>query len=125
MRNLYSIGEAFAYVVRNNRGEVDSMHLMRHGIATIAAEGSIFYGVMGNEVAERRYDLSLPIPARDMLHVRLHTPKHPLIGVSPILSTAMGLMMSGAVIDQQIAFYINQARPSFLLRRRKSSTRIR
>jgi HK97 family phage portal protein len=115
VRSLYSIGETFAYVVRNNRGEVDSMHLMRHGIATIAADGSIFYGVMGNEIAERRYDFTSPIPARDILHVRLHTPKHPLIGVSPILSTAMGLVMSGAVIDQQIAFYINQARPSFLL----------
>jgi HK97 family phage portal protein len=114
-RNVYSKGEAFAYVVRNNRGEVDSLHLMRTGIATIATDGSIFYGVMGNEVAERRYDFTMPIPARDMLHVRLHTPKHPLIGVSPILSTAIGLMMAGAVLDQQTAFYINQARPSFML----------
>jgi HK97 family phage portal protein len=114
-RNLYARGEAFAYVVRNNRGEVDSLHLMRSGVASVAVDGSIFYGVLGNEVAEARYDFTAPIPARDMLHVRLHTPKHPLIGVSPILSNTLGLMMAGVVLDQQIAFYANQARPSFTL----------
>src|SRR5580765_2415006 len=114
-RNLYLNGEAFALVTRNNRGEVDEIHLMRQGIATIATDGSIFYGLQGNEVVQARYDLALPIPARDVLHVRLHTPTHPLRGVSPILANAMALQMSGAVFDQQIAYYINQARPSFIL----------
>jgi HK97 family phage portal protein len=114
-RNLYLNGEAFALVIRNNRGEVDEIHLMRQGIATIATDGSIFYGLQGNEVVQERYDLTMLIPARDVLHVRLHTPQHPLRGVSPILANAMALQMSGAVFDQQISYYINQARPSFIL----------
>jgi HK97 family phage portal protein len=114
-RRLYSRGEAFGLVIRNNRGEVSELHLMRDGIATIGADGSIFYGLSGNEIVQSRYDFSAPIPARDVLHVRLHTPQHPLKGVSPILATTLELAMSDAALNQQVAFYLNQARPSFML----------
>lgn len=114
-RRLYTHGEAFAVAIRNDRNEIDELHLMRDGMAQVADDGSIFYHLGGNEVIERRRDFLAPIPARDVLHVRLHTPRHPLKGVSPILATTLDLAMSGAVLNQQIAFYINQARPSFML----------
>jgi HK97 family phage portal protein len=114
-RRLYSRGEAFALALRNDRGEIDQLHWMREGQALVAEDGSVFYALFGNEVIERRFDLSDPIPARDVLHVRLHTPKHPLKGVSPILAAALDLAMNGAALNQQIAFYLNQARPSFIL----------
>jgi len=114
-RNLYGTGEAFAFAVRNDRGEIQELHLMRTGMAMIGVDGSIYYALGGNEIAERRFNLGYPIPARDVLHVRLHTPRHPLKGVSPILAAALDLAMSGAAINQQIAFYLNQARPSFML----------
>ena len=114
---LYSDGEAFAYAVRNDRFEITELHLMRHGRAGVARDGSIFYALYGNDVAERRFaeTLSGPVPARDVLHVRLHTPVNPLKGVSPILSCQLSLALSGAAMSQQIAFYLNQARPSFML----------
>ncbi|WP_424813560.1 phage portal protein [Roseococcus sp. YIM B11640] len=114
-RRLYSHGEAFALAVRNNRGEIAELHLMRTGYALVAEDGSIFYDLGGNEVVERRFDLSAPIPARDVLHVRLHTPRHPLKGLSPILSTTLDLELAGAALSQQVTYYLNQARPSFML----------
>jgi len=114
-RRLYTHGEAFAVALRNDRAEAAELHLMRDGTAEVAADGSVFYSLSGNEVIERRFDFSAPIPARDVLHVRLHTPRHPLKGVSPILSTTLDLAMTGAVLSQQINFYLNQARPSFML----------
>lgn len=114
-RRLYSKGESFALAVRNDRGEIDELHWMRNGYPLVAADGSIFYSLSGNEIAEQRFDLSAPIPARDVLHVRLHTPRHPLKGESPILATALEMMLSGAALNQQIAFYVNEARPSFML----------
>lgn len=115
VRRLYEQGEGFAVAVRNARGEPTEMHLMRYGMAVVAEDGSIFYNVYGNEVAERRFDFSRPIPARDVLHVRLHTPMHPLKGVSPIAATVLERAMAGAALNQQVAFYLNQARPSFML----------
>jgi len=114
-RRLYEKGESFAYAVRNNRAEIVELHLMREGTPTIAEDGSIFYSLHGNEIAEKRLRLDMPAPARDVLHVRLHTPRHPLKGESPILAATLDMAMSGAALNQQIAFYINQARPSFLL----------
>lgn len=114
-RRLYESGEAFAYAVRNDRNEIVELHLMTFGQVMIGSDGSIFYWLGGNEIAERRFDLSTPVPARDVLHVRLHTPRHPLKGVSPILATVLERAMAGAALNQQVAFYINQARPSFML----------
>lgn len=114
-RRLYTKGEAFAVAIRNDRNEIAELHLMSDGAAYIGSDGSIYYHVSGNEIAERRFYLGIPIPARDVLHVRLHTPRHPLKGVSPILATALDLAMTGAALNQQVAFYLNQARPSFML----------
>jgi HK97 family phage portal protein len=114
-RRMYERGEAFAVAIRNNRNEIVETHIMRHGQPLIGVDGSIFYWLGGNEVAERRFDFALPIPARDVLHLRLHTPQHPLKGISPILATTLERAMAGAALNQQVAFYINQARPSFIL----------
>lgn len=114
-RRLYENGEAFAVGIRNDRSEISELHLMKYGQPFIAQDGSIFYGLSGNDVAEHRFDFDAPIPARDVLHIRLHTPRHPLKGESPILATVLERAMAGAALNQQVAFYINQARPSFML----------
>lgn len=114
-RKLYSKGEAYGLAIRNGRGEIVEIHRMREGSPLIAADGSIFYRLWGNEVAEQRFDLSYPIPARDVLHTRLHTPRHPLRGESPVLAAILELQLSGAALSQQVAFYLNQARPSFII----------
>lgn len=111
----YRKGEGYVLAIRNDRGEIKEMHRMLHGQPRLAEDGSIFYSLDGNEIAERRFDLSLPIPARDVLHLRLHTRRHPLRGESPILAVALDLAMSGAALNQQVRFYLNEARPSFML----------
>jgi HK97 family phage portal protein len=114
-RRTFSEGESFALGIRNDRNEITELHRMSWGAPMLGVDGSIFYQLSGNEIVERRFDLSRPIPARDVLHVRLHTPRHPLKGESPILSTILDRAMSGAAMNQQVAFYLNQARPSFML----------
>jgi HK97 family phage portal protein len=114
-RRLYSDGEAFALAIRNNRGEIEELHLMRYGYPMVASDGSIFYRISGNEIVEHRFMLANPVPARDVLHVRLHTPRNPLKGESPIVSTVLERAMAGAALNQQVSYYINEARPSFML----------
>jgi HK97 family phage portal protein len=114
-RTLYMKGEAFGLAIRDGSNKIIELHLMRNGMPYVGEDGSIFYGLSGNEIVESRFDLSAPIPARDVLHVRLHTPRHPLRGESPILSAQLDLAMSGAALNQQVAFYLNEAKPSFML----------
>lgn len=115
VRRLYEKGEAYAIAIRNDRSEIKELHWMREGHPYVAQDGSIFYLLSGNEIVERRFDMSMPIPAREVLHLRLHTPRHPLKGASPILAAALDLELSGAALSQQVSFYLNGARPSIML----------
>ncbi|MHC2396485.1 HK97 family phage portal protein [Bradyrhizobium barranii subsp. barranii] len=54
-----------------------------------------------------------------MLHVRLHTVRHrypvPLIGESPIVAAYDDIGVNASIARQQMAFYMNEARPSAVL----------
>lgn len=116
-RSLYTDGNSYALALRDGRGEVEELHLMhpRSCAAHVAEGGEVFYSLGGNEIIERRFGGGIIVPARDVLHVRLHTPRNPLKGESPILAAALDMAVSSAALQQQIAFFSNQARPSVML----------
>jgi HK97 family phage portal protein len=116
-RSLFLDGNAYAVAFRNDRGEVSELHLMppRHCAPQVAETGEIFYHVGGNDVVERRLGSGIIAPARDVLHVRMNTPRHPLKGESPIMAAALAEAAGDIALQQQVAFFTNQARPSFVL----------
>lgn len=117
VRSLYYDGNAYALVIRNDRSEPKELHLMhpRQCSPRVAEDGSVFYHLGGNEIVDHRFGPGLIVPARDVLHVRLHTPRHPLKGETPIMAAALDVAASNAMLQQQIAFFDNEARPSYLL----------
>jgi len=122
-RQLYLDGNAYALALRNSRYEIEELHLMdsRLSYPQVAEDGSIFYVLGGNAVIARRLgeDYGEMFPARDVFHVKLHANQtsynYPLKGLSPILAVAIDMATSGALKQQQIQFYTNAARPSFVL----------
>jgi HK97 family phage portal protein len=116
-RNLMDEGNLYALVLRNNRGEPTELHLMdpRSSAAQVAYDGSIFYHLAGNPLIEQRLGSNMIVPARDVLHVRLHTPRHPLLGETPLAAAALQLAAGDAALQSQIRFFLNQSRPSFIL----------
>lgn len=115
-RQLYLDGNAYAIAIRNDRFEISELHLMnpRSSGFRIAVTGDVFYSLGGNELIERRFgeELLSAVPARDVLHVRLHTPRHPLRGESPLLAAAVAATAQGLMTAQQLTFLANQSRPS-------------
>jgi HK97 family phage portal protein len=116
-RNLYSDGNAYALALRNDRYEISELHLMnsRSCYARVAEDGAVFYSLGGNTIIDSRIGGLAAVPARDVLHVRLQTPRDPLKGESPIMAAALPLAASNAALQQQVAFFTNQARPSIIL----------
>jgi HK97 family phage portal protein len=55
------------------------------------------------------------VPQREILHLRFHTPRHPLIGESPIRAAAMAIGINVALSQSQAAFFANMRRPSGIL----------
>lgn len=116
-RSLYLDGNAYAVAIRNARFEISELHLFQKGAYLIAETGDVFYGLSGNEVIERQLapELLSAVPARDVLHVRLQTPRHPLKGETPLMVCALDVAANNAMLAQQLTFYANQARPSYVL----------
>jgi len=118
VRQLYLTGNAYALALRNDRSEIAELHLMTSGecSAKIAADGSIFYGLAGNPIIDARVSPNgLTVPSRDVLHLRLQTPRHPLVGESPILSAALDAGLGAAMRAQQMRLAANSGRPSAVL----------
>lgn len=116
-RSLYIDGNAYALALRNDRFEIDELHLMgpRESSFIIAQTGDVFYNLGGNEIIDARFQGRLIVPARDVLHIRLHTPRHPLKGVSPLMAAWLDVCAGESMTRQQLAFYANQSRPSTVL----------
>lgn len=119
VRNLYLDGNCYGYCVRNDRFEIDEIHLMssRASRGLIAADGSIFYELSGNWIADRRFGPLPHVPARDVLHIRLHQGRRedPLLGESPLVAALLDAAAGDAIKQQQLNFYLNQAKPGFML----------
>lgn len=121
-RSLYLEGNAYALAIRNSRFEIAELHLMKPqsccAITVMDEDGeaAIFYTLGGNEVIDRYLNLKdVMVPARDVLHIKLHTPRHVLRGESPLLAVAMDIAANDAMLRQQLNLYLNQARPNMVL----------
>jgi len=119
-RDLYMNGNTYALALRNSRFEIEELHLMDPMLSfpMVSPEtGDVFYALGGNQVID--YQLKtfpLLVPARDVLHIRLHTSKYNmLLGQSPIVASLKDIAAGDAIMSQQIQFYMNQARPSTVL----------
>ena len=112
---LLTHGNAYAMAYRNERQEVESLHLMspRQVMPYIDPETQeVFYAVGENPMLAK---IDVLIPARDVLHLKLHTPRHPLVGVSPIQYAGMAIHINTSISSNQGAFFSNMSRPSGVL----------
>jgi HK97 family phage portal protein len=122
VRHLYTMGNCYALCLRNDRYEIDELHLMKPEVSwpRLAYNGEIFYQLRGNDVIARRLgEAAFMVPARDVLHIKLHTLRQrypvPLIGESPIVAAFTDIDTAHSILAQQAAFYRNEARPSAVL----------
>lgn len=109
-------GEAFCVVVRNDRFEVKEIHLLPRGTCSPMVDAEtreIFYAVGESPLAPGGTDYLAP--ARDILHLRFHTPRHPLVGESPIKAAALSIGINVSLTKTQAAFFANMNRPSGII----------
>lgn len=115
-RELYQTGAAYALAVRDRDFNIVELHLMQSRASSplVSVDGEVFYDLSGNDIVDRRFG-QVRVPARDVLHVRLHTPRNILIGESPLVAAALDIAATNAALQQQVQFLVNQAKPSIML----------
>jgi HK97 family phage portal protein len=116
LRSELLTGNGYAVATRNNRSEIDSLHLCPPNAGTpyVAEDGSIFYSFARGDLTP-----DPPIesfwPDNYVLHLRMNTPRHPLIGESPITAAALSVTAGNAVVGHMSNFFQNMTRPSGFL----------
>jgi HK97 family phage portal protein len=120
VRQLYLEGNAYALCLRNARYEISEIHLMdnRYCRALITGDGEVYYSLGGNWIVQNRFGpIMTNVPARDVLHMKLHVDqlRNPLRGESPLNSAWLDTMTGASIRGQQFTFYQNQSKPGFVL----------
>lgn len=129
-RSLYLNGNTYALALRNNRYEIDELHLMdpNQSSPQVTGDGEVFYRLGGNDVISRRFEMlpdrlrseQLMVPARDVLHIRLNCFERtrwpfPLIGETPLTAAFGDIYYYNRMKDQQEQYLQNRASPSAVL----------
>lgn len=124
IRSLLLNGNSYWLAQRNDRNEVVALHWTdprQCTVRQIAVEGQslreIFYEITNNPILQ--LDMfgrtSIVVPARDVLHIKLATPRHPLIGETWLKALAIELATRGAMNAAAATFSGNASRPSGVL----------
>lgn len=113
-------GNGYALAQRNGRTEISALHLVQPpSLYPFVSEndGSIFYQFsqtpVGQDFSPVLEDL---FRADDVLHIRMHTPLHPLVGETPLTAASLAVETGNAISRANAAFHENMARPSGYLK---------
>jgi HK97 family phage portal protein len=79
----------------------------------VAEDGSIYYQLSPDNLTS--LGESITVPASEIIHDRMYTLYHPLIGVSPIYACGVAAMQGLAIQDNSSKFFQNMSRPSGVL----------
>ena len=108
-------GNAYVVGFRNARNEFDSIHQLNNaGTMPYIDEETkaVFYAAGDNPMLG---NIDAMIPQRDIMHIRMYTPRHPLVGVSPLENAALSMSANASISAHQANFFNNMSRPSGVL----------
>ena len=128
MYSLLTKGNSYSLAIRNARNEITSLYPLNPRAVwpyvtpplQDAPMGEIYYRVSkdpttdlaGSDLDEEN---NIWVPQRNMLHVRLFSIKHPLIGQSPLEAAAQSADTGLKISRQMNRFFGNASRPSGIL----------
>ena len=108
-------GNVYVFLQRDPNNIIRSMHILdpRQVRVLLSDDGSVFYRIGQERLAELL--ATDVIPARDILHHRLLTMNHPLVGLTPLYAAGVSAMTGQTIQQNSFAFFANMSRASGVL----------
>lgn len=108
-------GNAYILKVRDSRQVVVALYVLDPNLvdALVAPGAAVFYRVQHDNLST--IDEAMVIPASEIIHDRMNTLYHPLVGVSPIAAASLSGALGVELQKQAATFFKNGARPSGFL----------
>lgn len=113
-------GNAYVLKARDARGVVVAMHVLGPRSVQVleAPDGDVFYRLKTNTLAgisEYEDGGEVAVPASEMIHDRMNTIYHPLVGMSAIVAAGLPAMQAHRIQENSTLFFSNGANPSGVL----------
>jgi HK97 family phage portal protein len=118
-RNELLEGNGYAVALDNGDFQIESLHIASSPttMPMVAPDGTVFYNVALSDIGAGIFKQpTIMVPQERMLHIRMQTPRHPLIGESPIVAAALAVSSGEAIQAHLAAFFKNMSRPSGYLK---------
>lgn len=109
-------GNTFVLKQRDNRGIVIALYVLdpTRVRPMIAPSGDIYYALSRDPLSEI-LESSIVVPASEIIHDKMPSLFHPLIGTSPIFACGLAASQGHHMQRSQAAFFKNMAQPSGIL----------
>lgn len=107
-------GNAYVLLERDNRGVVRAMYpLDPRGVKPlVASNGDVYYQLSKDPLSGLDASADLTFPASEIIHDRMVTLWHPLVGVSPLYACGASATQGIRIQNNSEAFFKNMSRPS-------------
>lgn len=108
-------GNTYALKQRDGRGVVAGLYVLDPNRVRplVADDGSVFYELQGDNLSG--VEGAIIVPAREIVHDRMNTLFHPLVGISPIFANALAATQGMRIQQNSARFFGNNAQPSGIL----------
>lgn len=109
-------GNTYVLKARDKRRVVNALYILDpHRVKPLVSpDGSIFYGLYQDELAQTK-EVSITVPAREIIHDVMCPLFHPLCGVSPIYAAGFPALQGLNIRNQSDKFFMNGSKPGGVL----------
>lgn len=109
-------GNAYILKQRNDlRGIVTGLYVLHPQCVKplVAEDGAVYYEIRRDDLSQVKDQII--IPASEIIHDRMNTLWHPLVGVSPLYACALAGTLGNAIQNNATLFFQNASRPGGML----------
>ena len=111
----FARGNAYILKQRDARGRITQLFVLNPDLVQVyvSDSGEVFYALSKDQLAG--VDVSVTVPASEIIHDRFNCFYHPLVGLSPITACGLSAYQGLKIQENSANFFKNQSRPSGIL----------
>src|SRR5690625_1081628 len=116
MNSKLTWGNTYVLKERDSRGVVIGLYVLNPQLVRllVSDEGEVFYELRRDNLTGLTEE-TVTVPATEIIHDRMNTIWHPLVGISPIAAAGLAAMQGLHIQNNSAQFFGNGARPSGVL----------
>lgn len=105
-------GNTYVLKERDGRNVVSALHVLNPTLVTVlvAPDGSVYYELRSDHLAGVP-DVTITVPASEIIHDRWNTIHHPLVGTSPIYACGLAAIQGLRIQEGSTKFFASGNRP--------------